>query len=700
MREIQTLITNIYDKKDDFFESLFLKLFNKMQTLLQQILKSSAKQETDEKTYSRYVSVLRHILNQSVKLPYKKDYLSKFLIQDTIQILLGLDRPNFNMISATLLHLVQYALQAPYRFKRFNGILKNGLMIEFNNLDPKFREEIQHKFATQISELTTEKQELFTLQENTIKSLCDDVLNKKILALKETQNNGINPNIALSNIKNQCLLISAISLLAQHFYNNQEILQKLTNLLSNIMISGSVFSRNFAANRISEILGMKQHLLSPSLYIFKSEYQNIPQPNLSELSPNRFCDLTLKPELLYSKNLTDADQLFIDKNNFGWITIPPYLRFYNKGIGFSTLSLEQKKTELLYEMLNNQDFVGKLLSQALLDHESKEEQNLMKETSGKGQADIFASYLNRMFGNSDIFSTLFGFLFREPFMQRSKYFDPNQALFYQSCFEFYGPEIFRNFSLVIDAFVAAKEKSAPKLAISLEILCGFLRSCKTFEKSAMVGTVKNYCYETLIKIIKSCTPEFINDVDAGMEFFLNGRDPKRFSGLWKIIFENLLPGEADGNNEKSKFMRITGLLLNIWAWRAKDYAEEYLKWYSKNLVQDTEKTSMNAAYNFATILYKVYDYLKLDTVNLKFVEVASFPHKKTYEDIIKNLLIELQKYENLAKDDPANFRAKNIKLSLMLILSSARSSEANHLQSQTWILENLIPLCYQLNVFL
>eukprot|EP01022_Parablepharisma_sp_SALTPOND_P017318 TRINITY_DN2739_c0_g1_i1.p1 TRINITY_DN2739_c0_g1~~TRINITY_DN2739_c0_g1_i1.p1 ORF type:complete len:1715 (-),score=212.94 TRINITY_DN2739_c0_g1_i1:5488-10632(-) len=687
--KIMQVIKNIHNPSEDFFEELFLKNYAQARSLLEFIAKSPSKESVEEKTFGWYMGVVRQVLTMSPKLPFKKDYLSKLIIKDILEFILSIDKPGLLTIPMVLLYTIEELVQIPVHKKRFSGAVKAEAMDHISGVSVKEREEIQVKYKDKIETLYKEKQDAKMMKIAKIKELLEELMGKAAIIAQE------NGNGSVTNIKNECMVMALLSLLIGHFENAPEALIKLANSLVGSLTGGANYSRAFAAARITEILTLRQRQLVKPTYIYKHEYSDN-QPLAKEDSPARFASITLTPELLYSKGLSEGNILYIDKAGFGWIDIPPYLRFYKGNIGFAVLPPELQKIDLLGELLNTPEYVAKLLNQAMSGHEVKEEQRLMKEgEESKSKLDfIIKAFLSRQFGSDDQFSQIFSMLHNESYAIKTKFFNPNEAVFYQSCFEFYGPAPMKHFAAVIDEMLA-KGKSTAVLASSLEVLCGFLRASKVFEE-ASTEHLKDYCYDTILKVIKVAPLEFLEDINETLLFFLSGRDPKRWTVFWKKLMAELSPNESSGTFERTKFFSCINCLLGAWLWRSKALSEEYIKWYIKNMIQDTEKLCTLAGGNLCLVLYKAFDYLKFDPNSIKVVEVAKCPYQKDLEAVVKKFVDEITDTE-LPKEE---HRLRSIKLSLVQILSQARSHEKNRDQSQQWIIETLAPLCYRLSVFL
>ncbi len=315
-------------------------------------------------------------------------------------------------------------LEAPIPLKRCKLFVDTSVMDTICNLDPKQRSDIQEKHKTRIAAFRKEKADLIATKRAKIRALIDELI--------ADASRGIN-----GNTKNECVTLALLSLMACHYLEDTEVLTQIASAVTPSLLSSTCFSRAFATTKIVGLLAARQRILSVPDYIYKHEYENAPTP-ANETSRERFCSVTISPEVAHAHKPELGQRVYVDKMPFGWLCIPPYLRRYS---GTVPCSLSKTKAaDALGEMMKSTDFMGKLVAEAVLDHEAKEEQRLSKEgNEPRSKIDfILRTFMSRQFGSSDYFSQIFATLSHDSYTIKTKFFNPNQAVFYQSCFEYYG----------------------------------------------------------------------------------------------------------------------------------------------------------------------------------------------------------------------------------------------------------------------
>lgn len=239
-----------------------------------------------------------------------------------------------------------------------------------------------------------------------------------------------------ANSKIECLKIALISMLPKI----EENLTEKTNSIIPSLMSQAPYSRNFAVSRLIDIFALRQRSLVSSIYIKKAQFESLKIRAIE--NGDRFSALK-----------DNERNFYVDKSVFGWLSLPPFIKFYENKIPFSRLSESEKKLDSLGSIFENQEYVNKLIEQSIFDHESQEEEQLTSERGEKKSKVefVFRNFMKNHSGANDFTSQLFSQIFLTHYTAKSKFFNPNQAAFFQSVFEFYGISIcsliiFRNIS--------------------------------------------------------------------------------------------------------------------------------------------------------------------------------------------------------------------------------------------------------------
>lgn len=378
-----------------------------------------------------------------------------------------------------MIYSIESLIEAPIKRKRIYCLLKSNTIDIIYNIPKEERDSIREKQKTTIELMMKVKSDRKELKQAKIRELTENLL-----------------KVNITNAKNENLKIALLSLLSSHFENNNEVLAAITSTIASSLLSTNYFCRAFSALRLINILALRQKNKEKPEFITKDEYKQ----NEAGFGEERMCRVNIDPTVFYKHGITEETKIFIDKTQFGWQSVPPYVKIYKGGVSFDKVTEVEKKTDSFGEIIFSEEFVNKLINQSILDHESKEEQQLMNEREeGRSLIEmIFASLGNA--GKADMFSQVFSLLFHDPYSNNSKFFNSNQAAFYQSIFEFYGPSSMKLFAKVLEKKISEESKNS-FLGLALEIVAGFMRSTKCF-KAKLVEDLLDFCTKIICKIIQ------------------------------------------------------------------------------------------------------------------------------------------------------------------------------------------------------
>eukprot|EP00826_Nyctotherus_ovalis_P005483 TRINITY_DN11239_c0_g6_i1.p1 TRINITY_DN11239_c0_g6~~TRINITY_DN11239_c0_g6_i1.p1 ORF type:complete len:468 (-),score=69.96 TRINITY_DN11239_c0_g6_i1:789-2147(-) len=441
-----------------------------------------------------------------------------------------------------------------------------------------------------------------------------------------------------------------LHLICVNFLDAAEVPTKVTNLCTEYLLGESVTNRRLAITKLFHILAFRRKAIARPIYIYKQDYAS-----------TEHCEVTVDSELLRSKGIETV--AYIDKPGFAWTNPPPYIKVYKTSSAFSQLPAELQKSDALAQELNDSKVVASILKKSILDHEMAKERQLMEE--GKETKPSLSSIIQRAI-RGDMRGILNSVMAGMKSVKR-RYFDLSRVKLYQACFEFYGQDLIKSFKVPISILLPYKSDEVTFISV-LEVVCGFLRASKVFDES-----MNEYCFDLILRVIKEAPIELLPDVKKGLRYFLKGRDPRRWKGLWDKLFKGLLPTPSTGTQEKSKFFTAINVMLEGWLCRGNKFITKYMEWYTKNLVQDNEKLSELAAKNLSLILYHVVTDSQITT------------YQQPLQEAFTSLVSE-------CKD------SRDTKISLLCILREAAVNEAISPLSYPWIFKILSPLCYQLMV--
>lgn len=388
-----------------------------------------------------------------------------------------------------LVYCIESLIQVPIKRKRIHWKEKPIHMEILSN------ESLKQKKKAEIDLLKKEKEEEKLLQLIKIKELTEILLNSDSKVIK--------------NAKIECLKIALLSILAWNFHNNADYLLAISNSISSSLQSANFICRVFASERLIELLALRQRQIIVPEYIFKEEYSG-----LTKDSTERFCAIYIEPTVLTKHGLQEDAEFFVDKKGAGSLAVPPYVRIYKKIVPFE---IQKQKSDYLGKKLSEEGFVEMLVSQSILDHESKEEQELTGKqqnmvVDGDGLSDdpfddaSLEKEMNMLRRESgqivpvDSYFSEFSSLFPAEYISPAKFYSMSQSAFYQSCFEFYGPSLMDKFINVIEKKLEER-KTNHVLAVAIEIIGGFMRSSKCF-KSNSIEKITQQCYKILYSIFK------------------------------------------------------------------------------------------------------------------------------------------------------------------------------------------------------
>ena len=630
-------VQNIYDPSGKVIQQFFLKLCFNIKPLVESLKGSKNKESMKERAINLYIRILKSLCLANPDLWYRENNIAQLL--DLMLTASTLNRPSIIYVANILSEIIEFMLNDKVNYKKIRIS---------TNYPKEVKYDLPEKYNTIKEEIIKKNKEIEDMKNSKKREILEELLTR----CKE-----INKGTISSNAEKSLIFILAI--FKSHFKDDNKELLRISNVLAESLLSKGKETRDYCLDSVVSVLALRQRNVVSPIYIYKDEFDEA-----KEDVDKRLTHVNVSSELLKSKGVL-GNALYIDRNCFGWMATPPYIRIYNSPIAFTLLPTEIQTADSLYQLLNSEEFVEELVDRAIFEHEAARDQKIMHDNE-----------TNKKSSNNLQRKTTGFIIIKKRIWFKAELFNLYDATFYQSCFEFYGPSILKHFLAKIDK-VLNKEPNEASLAVVMEIIGGFLRASKVFDSEEL----KEKAYDVIMKVIRVEQQEFIKDSRLGLLFFLSDRDPLRCHSFWKKFLADFLSEPINTTLKKIKFLKHVCLILYVWNWRCKEFADEYMNWYIKNLVQDSQKAQSLAGHNLSLVLYYVFDYQSIHSV--KPVEVTG-PYKEKLEEALRTLI--------------KNMESKDVKLSLLYILKSTLIFEKRTNQSYVWLLELLIPVCYSLTV--
>lgn len=601
-----------------------------MQGLIEVVVKSGDKEIMEEKILLHYVEIMFNILGNSQMLWLKNNYFMQMLIKNTVKVLLDLKKQSFANLLNLVLHPSESIFQIP--------LLRNHL--HFKEYTFPTLPSYDHLTPTQqqyVDALVKEREK----QEEFRSSKMKDALSV-LMEIRSDRESGSSQMGVLE--------LNMLHLICVNSLHVAEVLTAVTNLCTEHFLGENVANRRQAIMKLFHILAFRRKAIARPVYIYKQDYTSTED-----------CEVAIDSELLRSKGIDTV--VYVDRPGFAWTSPPPYVKVYKTSSAFSQLSAELQKSDVLAQELSDSKAVASILKKSILDHEMAKERQLMEEV--KESRPSLGALIQRVI-RGDVKGILNSVMAGVKSAER-RYFDLGRVKLYQACFEFYGQDLMKSFKVPISILLPYKSDEVTFISV-LEVICGFLRASKVFDDS-----MNDYCFDLILRVTKEAPIELLPDVNKSLRYFLKGRDPRRWKGLWDKLFEGLLPTPSTGTQEKSKFFTVVNTMLESWLCRGSRFIPKYMEWYTNNIVQDNEKLSELAAKNLALILY----------------HVATASQITTYQQLLQEAFTSLV---SNCKD------SRDAKVTLLCILREAAVNETVSSWSYPWVFKLLSPLCYQLMV--
>lgn len=230
----------------------------------------------------------------------------------------------------------------------------------------------------------------------------------------------------LNNAKNEIMAICVLLLISNNFQSNPDILQVISSELSKVLLNSNSLTHSAAGLVLIQVLYFRQKLQRQTEYIFKEEYYE-QNKNMTFDTEERYCKVQLSKDLKNLHNIHDDELIYIDRIHHGWLCIPPYIKIYKQR------GSHDGNEDLLEKMLRDPEFVENLLQQYVKEHEDQEEKDSILIPSR-----YLEKYENGQNGSLSYLYKLIATFFQPNYCFRSELFNPIQAGFFQSLFEFYG----------------------------------------------------------------------------------------------------------------------------------------------------------------------------------------------------------------------------------------------------------------------
>ena len=424
---------------------------------------------------------------------------------------------------------------------------------------------------------------------------------------------------------------------------------------------------------------------------------------------------------------------------------------------FELLSPELKAQDALHQSLLSDLVLERVLSKAISDHETEEEQDMMEENGTSsmngGGYHSMSSLLSPMSANQsggagfmEALMQFYGGIFESYYQLQAKLFSPMNASFFQSLFEYYGPESFNKFYNILDKKFSEDKKKNGIYATTLEFIAGYLRSLKLYENEEMNKPNIIKCFELMSKLYTAAPMELVDDFMDAIIFYIHDRDVKRFITYHIKLLKDFQPA-GDGILEKTKYLHLVYYLFWTYGWRGRDVAEAFQEYYKEKHLHDNEKATSYFTGNIACMLYKIDDSSYIDSSGK--IPIITFLRKEPiYKEALNKILesfykeieeIQMKNSGNQlndndsTKDDisrdklgiddeaeeekkpavvpistspppttgdepPINRRFRTITKTLLYLLCIACKYEKLNRNTHPWIMEKLTALCYKLTL--
>ncbi len=259
------------------------------------------------------------------------------------------------MVALLALKTIERLLETPIRLKPIHLRMQTGSFAAIESLKGDVYTTIKAGLQEDILRLQKESQELNVLRERKFNELALYLSTQAQLD-------------KLSNTKNEAMVVCILSFLAQYFDTQPDKLLLICNSLAPGIVNPNLVTRGLAILRVIDLLALRQRLHQQSLYILREEYEGT-QTGLSAKSPDRFAAVQLSSEVRGRHGLNPETQVFVDREYYGWLCVPPYIRVYKPW----TKAPDATTGDWLEEKLNTPEFVQKLFSLYIKDQKDQEE---------------------------------------------------------------------------------------------------------------------------------------------------------------------------------------------------------------------------------------------------------------------------------------------------------------------------------------
>jgi len=422
--------------------------------------------------------------------------------------------------------------------------------------------------------------------------------------------------------KSDTMIICVLSFIAPHYDTDAKVLKVISNAISELIFSSDNLTQGLAVSRLIEIMALRQRNEFLPTFHYPGEI-----------------------EFSVKDRYTKIDA-YIDKKNFGWFSPPPYIRLYP--------SIVEREDDELYQKICNKEWVKKSLAISLKGHDDMQENE---------EDEI------EMIENSLWLQTILT-IFEQRYTIQAELFNPVQAGFYQSLFEYYGPKPFDTFA---EIYKPTDEPSKGLIMSNIELISGYLRSTKLMdETNDLVKKQTEYCFSALFELFKVCPQEALEEFNGAFIFFTNNRDPCRWSGKAIKLFEDLL--NYLHSNKEQFFIWMRRILL-LWDWRVRSLINKCLQ-----MIKETD-CSLLKSNKSAEYMAKCFT-----QILLKLCDCPIYPecdHSKIGKGIIENIKSQLSSNNS------------SVKLTLLFIVNEAVINKYSKNAFLPWIFEQLVPICYE-----
>mmetsp|Transcript_18089 Transcript_18089/g.18074 ORF Transcript_18089/g.18074 Transcript_18089/m.18074 type:complete len:1545 (+) Transcript_18089:436-5070(+) len=304
-----------------------------------------------------------------------------------------------------------------------------------------------------------------------------------------------------------------------------EFLNAVSDSLTPLILDEHADIRDTAAHLFNFILRLKTYLTLP-----KASLSALPMTDFSE--DTRYLDLS---------NISTAN---LGKLHQGWSILPDSIKNYPEAV-------YTESHDSLYNLLNNEEKVEKLLQFLVVKHQIETE-----ETQISNPAAHSSNHALEFLNNP---AKLVNFILEQPIKRKfskGAYFSVSKANFFKGIGRIYGPSGVRILLSKARSLISQEKESQIVLS---EVLAGVFRSMKYWDSQS-----KAVFYSFFEEVIRNCSLESSGSWQRSIEYICKKQSPHKILPIYRILYSNL---SVSASTKLRKILKLLSRFVGYLGWK-------------------------------------------------------------------------------------------------------------------------------------